>query len=105
MFEEDRRELLAAADELETLAARTTSGNWRVRGLLASRPEIVAERGDGGSEHVAEARANTAQWIVTVAPAVAGPIAAWLRAVADLPPIAREALAVARALTGPAGRR
>jgi hypothetical protein len=96
------RELLRAADLLDALAARTTSGTWRAAGLLASRPEVVAHLADGGSEHVAEARARTADWIVAVSPALAAPLAAWLRAAAEAPAVAPEALAVARALT-PAG--
>ena len=75
--------LRTAADRLEALAARTTPGDWQVTGLLASRPEVVAHAPDGGTEHVAEARANTAAWIATLSPALAGPLAAWLRAAAD----------------------
>jgi hypothetical protein len=91
--------LLAAADRLDELAARTTGGSWTVRGLLASRPEVVAVHVDGGSEHVAEARARTAEWIRTLSPAVAGPLASWLRAAAR-PPVEPHALAVARVLLG-----
>jgi hypothetical protein len=91
--------LLTAADRLEELAARTTGGSWTVRGLLASRPEVVAVDGDGGSEHVAEARARTAEWIRTLSPAVAGPLVGWLRAAAR-PPVDPHALAVARELLG-----
>jgi hypothetical protein len=76
-------DLRAAADRLEQLAARTTPGDWRPGGLLASRPEVVAHRPDGGTEHVAEARANTGAWIVALSPAVAAPLAAWLRSAAD----------------------
>jgi hypothetical protein len=43
----------------------------------------VAHRPDGGTEHVAEARAGTGAWIAALSPAVAAPLAAWLRAVAD----------------------
>jgi hypothetical protein len=89
--------LRTAADRLAALAARTTPGDWRVSGLLATRPEVVAHAPDGGTEHVAEARANTAAWITALSPAVAGPLAAWLRAAAESDPSA-EALAVARAL-------
>jgi hypothetical protein len=74
--------LRAAADRLEALAGRTTPGDWRVTGLLATRPEVVASAPDGGTEHVAEARANTAAWIAALSPAVADPLAAWLRAAA-----------------------
>lgn len=69
-----------AADRLDELAARTTGGRWTTRGLLASRPEIVAELPGGGTQHVAEARSGTAAWIVTMSPALASPLAAWLRA-------------------------
>ncbi|WP_236824975.1 MULTISPECIES: hypothetical protein [unclassified Blastococcus] len=34
--------LREAADRLEALAATTTPGDWRLGGLLASRPEVVA---------------------------------------------------------------
>lgn len=95
----ERQDLILAAHELEALAARTTGGDWRVGGLLASRPEILAELSAGKTEHVAEARANTAHWIATLSPAVAAPIAAWLRSAADVAPIAPQALALARALT------
>ena len=74
--------LLAAADRLAALAARTTPGDWRVAGLLASRPEVIAH-GQGGTEHVAEARAGTAAWIAALSPAVAAPLADLLRTVAD----------------------
>ena len=89
--------LNAAADRLEVLAARTTPGEWRVAGLLASRPEIVAHT-DAGTEHVAEARAASAAWITTLSPAVAAPLVAWLRAAAAAEPVEPEAVAVARAL-------
>jgi hypothetical protein len=99
----DARELLrAAAERLDALAGRTTPGTWRTAGLLASRPEVVAHLPGGGTEHVAEARARTADWIVTVSPALAAPLAAWLRTAADAPSVPPEALAVARVLT-PAG--
>jgi hypothetical protein len=38
-------------------------------------------------------------WIVTVSPALAGPLAAWLRAAAGSATVPPEALAVARVLT------
>jgi hypothetical protein len=72
-----------AADRLEHLAALTTPGDWRLGGLLATRPEVVAHRPDGSTEHVAEARAGSAAWITALSPAVAGPLAALLRAAAD----------------------
>ena len=75
--------LRVAADRLEQLAGRTTSGDWQLRGLLASRPEVVAVAPDGGTEHVAEARARSAEWIATLSPAVAGPLVAWLRSAAE----------------------
>lgn len=99
MIEKERRELTVAADKLEELADRTTGGHWRIGGLLASRPEVIAEWPDGATEHVAEARANTAQWIAALSPAVARPMAAWLRSAAEAGPIAPQALALARALT------
>jgi hypothetical protein len=75
--------LTTAADRLEALAARTTPGEWRLAGLLASRPEVVAHRPDGSTEHVAEARAASAAWITALSPAVAAPLAALLRALSD----------------------
>jgi hypothetical protein len=92
---DDEALLRAAADRLEQLADRTTGGSWTLQGLLASRPEVVAQLPDGGTEHVAEARARTAEWIRTMSPALARPLAAWLRAAA---PDDRHALAVARLL-------
>ena len=77
--------LRAAADRLEALAARTTAGDWRLTGLLASRPEVVAVRSDGSTEHVAEARAATGAWIAALSPAVAVPLAAAFRAAAGQP--------------------
>lgn len=71
--------LLRTADRLEALAARTTPGEWRPAGLLATRPEVVAHRPDGSTEHVAEARADSAAWITALSPAVAAPLAALLR--------------------------
>ena len=93
--------LWTAADRLAALAARTTDGDWRLGGLLASRPEVVAHSSDGGTEHVAEARARTAEWIVTASPALAAPLSHWLRTAADDPAAGPEALAVARVLAGP----
>jgi hypothetical protein len=92
-----QQELTAAADRLEELATRTTGGHWQRAGLLASRPEVIARFDDGSTAHVAEARSATADWITALSPAVAAPLAAWLREAADAPvdPAAR---AVARAL-------
>jgi hypothetical protein len=90
--------LRTAADRLELLAGRTTPGEWRVTGLLATRPEVIAVGADGGTEHVAEARARTAEWIATLSPAVAGPLAAWLRAAAASDPVDPAATDLARML-------
>ena len=90
----DRDLLRAAADRLEQLAARTTPGDWRIGGLLATRPEVIAHRA-GDTEHVAEARAASAAWISALSPAVGPPLAAWLRAAAATD---RAAVAVARVL-------
>jgi hypothetical protein len=97
MDDEPSALVLAAAERLESLAARTTRGRWELTGLLASRPEVVARFPDGSSEHVAEARARTAAWIAALSPDLALPLAGWLRATAD-GPVPAEALAVARAL-------
>jgi hypothetical protein len=86
------------ADRIEQLAARTTPGDWRPGGLLASRPEVVAHRPDGGTEHVAEARAASARWIAGLSPAVAVPLADWLRAAAGSPAPDEPALRLARVL-------
>lgn len=92
---DDGTALRAAADRLEQLAARTTPGDWRATGLLATRPEVVAHRPDGGTEHVAEARASSAAWITALSPALAGPLAAWLRAAAEQEPVQPAAVRVA----------
>lgn len=80
---DDATLMRTAADRLESLAARTTGGDWRIQGLLASRPEVVAHRPDGSTEHVAEARAATGRWVAGLSPAVAAPLVALLRAVAQ----------------------
>jgi hypothetical protein len=99
MGAENGEVLRAAAARLEALAGRATAGSWETTGLLASRPEVVARRADGSTEHVAEARAASAAWITTVSPAVAAPLVAWLRATADAPgPAPAEALALAAVL-------
>lgn len=91
---EDGALLRTAADRLEALAARTTPGEWRTGGLLATRPEVIAHR-EGVTEHVAEARAATAAWIAALSPEVGPPLAAWLRAA---PASDAAAVAVARVL-------
>ena len=90
--------LRTAAGRLEALAARTTTGDWRTGGLLATRPEVIAHRPDGGTEHVAEARAASAAWITALSPAVTGPLAGWLREAADRSPVDPRAAEVARTL-------
>jgi hypothetical protein len=75
--------LHGAADHLERLRAAVPDGRWSQRGLLASRPEIVAEYPSGNTEHVAEARSRTARWIVTMSPTLAAPLVAWLRTTAQ----------------------
>jgi hypothetical protein len=100
--------LLTAADRVEALAARTTPGEWRLGGLLASRPEVIAHSPDGSTEHVADARARTGEWIAALSPAVAPALCAWLRQAADRRPVAPEALALADQLLarlGGHGRR
>jgi hypothetical protein len=90
--------LRTAADRLDVLAARTTAGDWRTGGLLATRPEVVAHLADGATEHVAEARARTAAWIAALSPAVAAPLSAWLRSAAGTEPVDDAAVALARTL-------
>jgi hypothetical protein len=75
--------LRSAARHLEGLRARAPGGTWEITGLLASRPEVVARYDDGSTEHVAEARARSAPWIVGLAPAVVEPLLDWLRSTAD----------------------
>ena len=90
--------LRTAADRLEALAARTTLGNWRTGGLLATRPEVVAHLPGGNTEHVAEARAGTGAWIAALSPALAAPLASWLRAAAAPESVDPAAEVFARAL-------
>ena len=95
----DARELvLTAAGRLEGLAARTTPGDWRLGGLLATRPEVIAHAADGGTEHVAEARARTGEWIAALSPDLAAPLAAWLRSTAEQQSVPPASLAVAELL-------
>ena len=98
MTPDDAALLRTAADRLEALAARTTPGEWRLGGLLATRPEVVAHGTDGGTEHVAEARARTAEWIAVLSPTVAPALAAWLRAAAAREPAETEAVGLAAVL-------
>jgi hypothetical protein len=98
MISDDAALLRTAAERLTELAGRTTAGDWRLGGLLASRPEVVAHRPDGGTEHVAEARAGSARWIAALSPGVAGPLADWLRAAAGQDPPDDAALRLARLL-------
>jgi hypothetical protein len=95
---DDRALVRAVADRLEALAVRTTGGDWRVSGLLASRPEVVAHRPDGGTEHVAEARERTASWIAALSPAVAGPLVTILRIAGGADPLEPAAVDLARSL-------
>jgi len=95
---DDAELLRIVAGRLEDLAARTTAGDWRIGGLLATRPEVIAHRPGGTTEHVAEARAGTAAWIAALSPAVAGPLADWLRAAAQRFPVDPAALELAGSL-------
>ncbi len=90
--------LLAAAAQLEQMAARTTGGQWRLEGLLATRPEIVAHHPDGSTEHVAEARSGTARWIRALSPEVAPALVGWLRAAAHQDTVDAAALRFAQTL-------
>jgi hypothetical protein len=96
----DRDLLRTAADRLELLAARTTSGDWRTGGLLATRPEVIAHRasadGEISTEHVAEARAGSAAWITALSPAAGAPLIRWLRAAAETEPVEPAATEFAR---------
>jgi len=95
---DDRALIRSVADRLEALAARTTPGDWRVTGLLASRPEVIAHRENGGTEHVAEARERTASWIAALSPAVAGPLVTMLRIAGGSDPLEPAAVDLAREL-------
>ncbi len=95
---DDAELLRTVATRLEDLATRTTAGDWRIGGLLATRPEVVAHRPDGGTEHVAEARAASAAWITALSPALAGPLGAWLREAAERSPVEPAAVELARLL-------
>lgn len=95
---DDRALIRSVADRLEALAGRTTPGDWRVTGLLASRPEVVAHRPGGGTEHVAEAREHTAPWIAALSPAVAGPLVTMLRIAGAAGPLEPAAVDLAHAL-------
>jgi hypothetical protein len=75
--------LRSAARHLEELRARTPGGTWETAGLLATRPEVIARYEDGTTEHVAEARARTAPWIVGLGPDVVEALLPWLRSTAD----------------------
>jgi hypothetical protein len=59
---------------------------------------VIAHFPDGATEHVAEARAGTAAWITALSPAVARPLATWLRSAADSDTLDPAAVAVADAL-------
>ena len=63
-----------------TLAARTTAGDWRVTGLLASRPEVVAHGRTAAPSTSPRPGRATAAWIAALSPAVAGAARRrWLR--------------------------
>ncbi len=98
--EPDGALLRSAADRLEALRGRTPEGRWGTTGLLASRPEVVARYDDGSSEHVADARARTAAWIVALSPSVGEPLIVWLRATADALEAGDVSRASASAATG-----
>ena len=100
MTADDAGTLLAAAERLRALAARSTAGDWRLGGLLANRPEVVAHAPDGGTEHVAEARTRSGAWIAALSPAVAGPLSAWLTSAAGSRVPDPAAVALARVLLG-----
>ena len=91
-------DLLAAAAALDRLAAAATGGDWRLRGLLATRPEVVARHDDGTTEHVAEARSRSARWIAALSPQLAPSLAEWLRSAARQDEPDPAALAFAHAL-------
>ena len=105
--------LRRAAEELGRLHRQVPPGRWAARGLLASRPEIVAEDAEGNTEHVAEARQRSVGWIVALGPASALPLIRWLSETADAleqpglaTPIATDAAtAFAAGLLGRVGAR
>ncbi|QUH02113.1 hypothetical protein HUO13_16105 [Saccharopolyspora erythraea] len=91
-------ELLAAAHALERLAAASTGGEWRLTGLLATRPEVITHHDDGTTEHIAEARTRSARWIAALSPQLAAPLAEWLRSAARQERVDPAAVEVARVL-------
>ena len=87
---DDRALLRTAADRLEALAARTTAGDWRAGGLLATRPEVIAHRErrtarSGPSTWPRRAPAPRA-WIAALSPAVGPPLAGLAAARRPTPP-------------------
>ncbi|MCC5697301.1 hypothetical protein LH612_29530, partial [Klebsiella pneumoniae] len=54
---------------------------------------------DGATEHVAEARSGSARWIAAMSPALARPLAQWLRSAAAQEPVDPAALRFARVIT------
>ena len=96
---DDRALLRTAADRLDALAARTTAGDWRAGGLLASRPEVIAHHGDGRAPSTWPRRAPAPRpGSPPSAPPSRRPWPAWLRAAADAPAVEPAATAVARVL-------
>jgi len=95
---DDRALMRSVADRLEVLAARATDGDWRADHLLASRPEVIAHRADGGTEHVAEARARSAAWITALSPAIARPLITLLRVASAADPLEPAAVDLAHVL-------
>jgi hypothetical protein len=95
---DDRALMRSVADRLEVLAARATDGDWRAEHLLASRPEVIAHRADGGTEHVAEARARSAAWITALSPAIARPLVTLLRVASAADPLEPAAVDLAHVL-------
>ena len=96
---DDEELLRTAADRLEQLARRATPGDWRIGGLLATRPEVIAHGTDGSTRHVAEARADSARWIAALSPAVAGPLVTMLRIAGGADPLEPAAVDLARELS------
>jgi hypothetical protein len=95
---DDRALMRSVADRLEVLAARATDGDWRAEHLLASRPEVIAHRADGGTEHVAEARARSAAWITALSPAIARPLVTLLGVASAADPLEPAAVDLAHVL-------
>lgn len=80
--------LRRAAERLEELAANTSAGPWQLIGDWGIPNGWTAVWSAGVGQYVAENPGSTVsrpdvQWIATLGPQIAAPLAAWLRAEAQ----------------------